>query len=74
MVTSEKRGDSSVSHTLFLWIISNGLAWPQLWTEDWRSVEDRMTRVVFKHELTQDDRGLSLNDLAKKYPLEKING
>lgn len=58
----------SVSHTIFVWIESNGKFYPQLWTEDIPMLETRLTRVVSKRLLTTEDKGLSLDQLAKKYP------
>ena len=57
----------------FVWLKCLGKPWPQLWWGDQINSANGKRRysedeILFKHELTEEEKKLNLERLCKKYP------
>lgn len=57
----------------FVWILRNGRLTCQAWSERTFSIhKDGGPKVVARHELKEEERGLSLYDLIRRYPAPEV--
>lgn len=53
----------------FVWIRTNGRYDAQIWDLDFDdTIETRMGKTVFKHEILEDEKDFKLDDFIIKYP------
>jgi len=57
----------------FVWLKTNGRYAAQLWAIDFDDkIEKGLYKTVFKHNVTEEEKELRLDDFIRKYPYEKV--